>query len=373
MVLEYTGKYASCKVMTDVVDPATVQQIYGFLNCPVFAGAKIRVQADCHAGAGAVIGFTSTLTDKVIPHVIGVDIACGVLSVCLGKIPPPNFEEFDKYLRAHVPAGFAIHDTFKKPIEKVIGKSAVELITETAVATNQDPNYVLRSIGTLGGGNHLIEVGSDPQGRLWLTIHTGSRNFGLKIANFHQKKATEKVGKHGGLEWLEGADVELYLEHSDVASLFAEWSRHQIATSLLAFFNLTMHTVEEQVCSVHNYIDLAAKLIRKGAISAKKDEMVVIPWNMRDGLVIGQGKGNSEYNFSAPHGAGRIMGRGEAKRSLSLAEFESTMKGVWSSCIKEGTLDESPMAYKDPAIIQESLKDTVEVLFTVKPLYNFKG
>ena len=366
-MLEYIGKYASCHVMIDEVEEACVTQIYGFLNCPAFEGMTIRLMPDLHAGAGAVIGFTGTLTDKIVPNVIGVDIGCGVASYRLGQLRNINFPELDQYIREHVPNGFNVNERLDKKIDDTSDE-----YRKVARATDQDEHRVVRSLKSLGGGNHFIEVGQDQNGDVWLTIHSGSRNFGLKIALWHQAKAVKTVGKGRGLEWLEGDEAQLYLDHMKVAQQFASQNRRLMAQQILRFFGMGVDVIET-VESVHNYINFEDRIIRKGAISAHEGERVIIPWNMRDGLVLGRGKGNAEWNYSAPHGAGRVMGRGVAKKTLDVEVFKESMQGVWSSCVGKNTLDESPMVYKDHAKIQAAIGDTVDVELTVKPLYNFKA
>ena len=367
-MLEYTGEYASCKVLIDDIEETAVQQIYSFLNCPAFEGAQIRIMPDVHAGAGAVVGFTSTLTDKLIPNVVGVDIGCGVRSVCLGKVEnlSRRLPALDEFVRKEIPFGFGIHSTkqYRGPHDH-----EYEAVAE---ATEQDSTRVLKSIRTLGGGNHFIEVGKDEAGEYWLTVHTGSRNFGLKIANYHQQKAVRTVGKGHGLEWLEGEAALLYLEHMKVAQQFAKENRYMIIDKIMyGFFEI--ESPYWDIDSVHNYIDFADNMIRKGAISAHDQEMLVIPWNMRDGLIIGRGKGSTDWNLSAPHGAGRVMARGQAKRSLRVEDFEKQMEGIWTSCVSKNTLDESPAVYKDPATVKEAIADTVEIIHVVKPVYSFKA
>lgn len=369
-MLTYTGKYASCDVMIDEIETEAVNQIYRFLNCPAFEGSTIRVMSDVHAGAGAVIGFTSTLTDKIIPNVVGVDIGCGVMAYRLGNEIQHNkelFRQLDKYIRENIPSGFSVHENLNRKIDETSDD-----YRRVAQETEQDDSRVVRSLGTLGGGNHFIEVDLDDKGYLWLVIHSGSRNFGLKIANFHQAKAIKTVGRGHGLEWLEGEDAAYYLEHLAVAQRYAAENRMLMGTKILEFFDIKVKNVEV-VESVHNYINFKDRILRKGAISSHVNERVIIPWNMRDGVIIGKGKGNPDWNFSAPHGAGRVMGRGQAKRTLNLDEFKTSMEGIWTSCVSQDTLDESPMVYKDHEMIRECIKDTVDIELTLKPLYNFKA
>lgn len=377
--LQYKGKYAECLVFTDEIEELAVTQIYGFLNHPAFENTKIRIMPDIHTGAGAVIGFTSTLSDKIIPNVIGVDIGCGVYSLNLGK-NKIDFAKLDQYIRKKIPYGLNVRGA--KVSEKLLAKAfstlkqgfqthedMLDQIRQTAEATEQKVNYTFNSLGTLGNGNHFIELGQDQFEDKWLTIHTGSRNFGLKIALFHQNIAKEKH-PFGALSYLEKEDADFYLKHMRVAQTFAAWNRRVLAEQVLEFLEIVSN---QRIESVHNYIDLKNRYIRKGAISAQKDEPVIIPWNMKDGLILGKGKGNEDWNFSAPHGAGRKYGRKEAKRTFSLEEFEKEMKSIFTTCVNKDTLDESPMAYKNPEHIESFLGPSVEITHRVKPLYNFKA
>jgi len=374
--MNYQGKHASCEVMIDDIDQSTVQQIYGFLNCEVFAGSQIRIMPDVHAGIGSVIGFTATLGKKIIPNVVGVDIGCGIASYCLGRGMPLDFDALDKHVRESVPSGFSVHDA--RPKFPGLAEDLISQVVRVARETEQDEARVLRSLGTLGGGNHFIELGKDGDKRVWLTIHTGSRNFGLKVAEYHQGMASRKPGKGDVLAYLEGEEAALYYEHMKVAQEYALLNRVLIARALVGFFMAEArddweHMQIEKVESIHNYIDFDDRIIRKGAIAAHEGQRVVIPWNMRDGLIIGRGKGNANWNWSAPHGAGRVMSRGAARKKLDVADFEKTMKGIWTSCVGKATLDEAPMVYKDAETIRQAIGDTVDVELTVKPLYNFKA
>ena len=375
-MLEFCGDHARCKVFVDELENNARQQIYDFLNHPAFEGMTIRIMPDVHAGAGAVIGFTGTLTDKIVPNVIGVDIGCGVTAVKLLTVmdrdfTDKEFKSFDQFVRMHVPNGHGVRQK-----EYPYDAALMQQCEEVALATGQNPDYVRKSLGSLGGGNHFIELDKDQNGGLWLVVHSGSRNFGLKIANYHQQQAVPTVGRGRGLEWLEGEKAQLYFKHMSVAQKFAAANRRVMLSVMGEHFNRRLcgpFTDLPIVESVHNYINFDDKVIRKGAISAHKGERVIIPWNMRDGTIIGTGKGNSEWNNSAPHGAGRIMGRNEAKRTLSLEEFQTTMSGIWTSCVSAKTLDEAPMAYKDPQPIIDVINDTIELELILKPIYNFKA
>ena len=389
--LVLTGKYTSCKVFTQDVDQATMSRIFSFLNCPVFEGCSIRVMPDCHEGKGACIGFTAPMGECVIPNVIGVDLGCAIVTVNLqrpeDKTLPNDFRAtFDQWLRENVPFGFG-HRTSQYPdvrkvFIKMMGHEALwdEFVSEVeriAPIVEQTPEGVFNQIGTMGGNNHFLEIERDLEGCLWLTVHSGSRNFGLRVAEYHQTKAQEQRGggRRNELAWLEGDDAQQYLKDARVAQKFATLNRLVMLDVLLQNVGGRIWERKDSIItSVHNYIGDDG-VIRKGAISAHKDEKVIIPWNMRDGLIVGRGLGNPDWNNSAPHGAGRLMSRGEAKRTLSVHAYEQTMKdaGVWSSCVSESTLDECPQCYKAAADIEACIADTVEVTNRLKPIYNFKA
>lgn len=379
-MLELRGQFASCRVFADHVEQTAIAQIYGFLNCPVFEGAQIRVMPDVHAGAGAVIGFTATLGDRVVPNVIGVDIGCGVQAVPVDDVS--DFAAFDAHLRATVPSGFAAREAVHPNLVALYARwfaraswdAFVADVDRLAAKIGTDPAHTWRSLGTLGGGNHFVELDRDEAGRTFLVVHSGSRHFGLRVATHHQKKAIARMGKRGGLEWLEGDDAAEYLADMRVAQRFAMLNRLAMLDALLGFWGGAELRPDDVVTSVHNFIGDDG-VIRKGAISAKAGEAVIIPWNMRDGLVLGVGRGNPDWNASAPHGAGRCMGRGEAKRTLRLDDFAATMRdaGVWSSCVGRDTIDEAPAAYKPAGEVEAALAETVEVRARLRPVYNFKA
>jgi RNA-splicing ligase RtcB len=375
-MLEFKGEYTSAIVYNDEVEQSAISQIYKMLNCPAFADCKVRIMSDIHAGAGCVIGYTSTINDKIISNVVGVDQGCGVLinNIGQGKI---NFKELDDYIRRSVPIGQNVRNTnaynhlvkhYGNYIDDFCNKYEDDM-NNIIKKTDQSDSYVWNSLGSLGGGNHFCEVGQDLNNDVWVCIHSGSRNFGLKVANYHQHKANESH-PYGELSWLEGDDKEEYLHDAKVAAEYAKLNRKLMMLMIVdGYFNLA--EPYDEIESVHNYVD--SQFIRKGAIEALDGQRVIVPWNMRDGAIVGQGRGNSEWNFSAPHGAGRTMGRGEAKKKLQLAKFEKEMEGIWSSCISEKTLDESPMAYKDSNLIEKYLTDTLTVINRIKPIYNLKA
>ena len=372
------GKHNHARIMIDHVDEATQSQIINFLNHPAFAKSPIVIMPDCHAGKGAVIGFTMPLREHVIPNVVGVDIGCGVYTYNLGKLKV-KFREFDHFIKENIPSGHNVHTSDTMRI-RMVENRLITQIREVCTNIDEDFERTLWSFGTLGGGNHYIELNEDKDKNIWLSIHSGSRHFGLAVANFHQKKAKQLMLKmfHGasaynGLEFLPmDHGGEAYLKDMCVAQLLTQVNREVMAKVLVEeFFKLNFSSLEK-VLSVHNYIG-DDNIIRKGAISAREGERVVIPLNMRDGAIIGVGKGSSKWNFSAPHGAGRKYSRKKAKEKFTLKKFEEEMKGVWSSCVKAKTLDESPMAYKDAGKIIDSIDETVEVKDIIKPIYNFKA
>ena len=410
-MFELKGKFNTAKIFASYVEEEAIRILMTYLNSHVSSGQKIRVMPDVHAGVGVVIGFTADLglnekdpsELKIIPNVIGVDIGCGVLTVNIGK-ETPSFEEVDNVIREKIPAGFDIH-----PDESHLSgvpKEFLDKVEEVAENTEQEVSYVLRSLGSLGGGNHFIEIGRSQQtGDYWLTVHSGSRNFGLKVAKYHQKVAertyksgfdiTAKIeelkekysGKRLGeeinklknvfkvpktLAYLTGDLARAYLDDMRVAQEYAKLNRRLMVNAILNHFGIEPKQVIE---SVHNYINFDDGILRKGAISAHAGEDVVIPMHMAFGVVIGKGKGNADWNYSAPHGAGRRMSRAEAKRRLTVEEFAEQMKraGVFSTSVNESTLDESPNAYKDPDEVLSLLKETVEITDVVKSVYNFKA
>lgn len=361
------GKYNQANVMIDVLDETTRSQIQGFVNNPSFHGSYIAIMPDCHAGAGSCIGFTMQMNDRIIPDVVGVDIGCGMLSA---KFDAESFDipAFDAFIKQHIPSGFAVND---KPYR------GEDFFTETVKKIGMDEARAIRSIGSLGGGNHFIEAGYGNDGKLWVTIHSGSRNFGLQVAKYHGIVAKELCAKWGadtqGIPFLivDSLEGQNYIHDQLIGARYASENRFEMMRRLTGFFG--KEPIDE-IESVHNFIDESG-MIRKGATPANEGQRVIIPFNMRDGLAICVGKGNKKYNFSAPHGAGRILSRSKAKETLDVEYFQADMKqaGVYTTTANAGTLDESPDAYKDMSIILENIKETVDVIEMVKPVYNFKA
>ena len=380
---EITGEFGTAVVYADEVEESAAEQIRFMMDQPMSAGANVKIMPDVHAGAGCVIGYTAKITDQIVPNLVGVDIGCGVLA---NQVEPSDrrFSELHQSILESVPSGFAVRG---KVIEYL--PEAYERITdgrpwewferstkEVCERMEQDQNRVWLSIGTLGGGNHFIEVNEDQDGKWWLVIHSGSRNFGLKIANYHQKIAQRmhpEVIK--SIAFLTGDEASQYLHDMEVAQVYAKLNRFVMAWELLDhFFRLEDPSYSlNEVESVHNFIDMEDGIIRKGAIRAYAGEPVVIPFNMAFGSVIGVGKSNEEWNYSASHGAGRVMGRKQAKATLTLEDFKDSMRDVYSETVTEGTLDEAPMAYKNPDVVLENIRESVEVTHRLVPLFNFKA
>ncbi|NPV39196.1 RNA-2',3'-PO4:RNA-5'-OH ligase [Brevinematales bacterium NS] len=380
--MKLRGQFTDAEVLIRDIDDATREQIKTLVDCPAFEGQKIVIMPDCHSGKGSVIGFTMKLGDLVIPNIIGVDIGCGIELYRLDT-ESIDFEKFDRYIRRAIPSGFERHT---RPIltgryeEGYYTRDLEAKIEKISRKIGIDPAVAFCSLGTLGGGNHFIEIDRDEKGRYWLSLHSGSRHFGLQIASYHQKRAKqwvashEKGWKYRELEYLPlSQGGEEYLEDMKVAQKYAEVNRRAMARLILEEFFSQNIDDTETIKSVHNYIDFDDGIIRKGAIRAHSGERLVIPLNMRDGVIIGRGKGRKDWNLSAPHGAGRRLSRHQAKKQLSLEEFRKTMEGVWSSTISIHTIDEAPMAYKPSKLILELLPENVEIEEVVKPVYNFKA
>ena len=421
------------KIFTDDIEQEAINQINELLDQEAFKDSKIRIMPDVHAGKGCVIGFTGNLGDKVIPNIVGVDIGCGMLCVELGNIDL-DLERLDKIIREYVPSGFEVHDERKYKFLELQDLKCYRELRET--------KRLERSIGTLGGGNHFIEIDIDEDNNKYLVIHTGSRNLGKQVAEYYQELANQlcnynideykekqqeliKTYKEQGrkqeiqsalmelkeeyktdhkkipkdLAYLEEQYRENYLHDMKICQEFAKDNRLCIAKQILCnYFQLPYYKgyksvrLREKAMSacdwytqdmierdfwyfetIHNYISFEDNIVRKGAISAKKGEKVLIPMNMRDGCIIGVGKGNDDWNQSAPHGAGRIMSRMKAKETFNLDEYKESMKDIYTTSVNENTIDEAPFVYKPMQEIIDNIGDTVDIIKIIKPIYNFKA
>ena len=394
------------KIFTDSIEPEALNQIYTLIKQPAFADCKVRIMPDVHAGKGCVIGFTADLGDKVIPDIVGVDIGCGMLCCEIGKIDI-DYAKLDSVIREHIPAGRAVRD------EEINFPQLEDLHCKDQL---RNIEWLKCSLGTLGGGNHFCEVDEDSDGMKYLVIHTGSRNLGKQVAEIYQQMAIDDMqgmnklaeesqnliaeykatGRQKDIQrglaelkrkwqpdklnipkelcYLTGEHREMYLHDMKICQEFAMVNRRAIQDIIFYYMGWTFsRSFMERFQTIHNYIDHDTNIVRKGAISAKAGEKVLIPINMRDGCIIGIGKGNEDWNCSAPHGAGRIMSRSKAKENVSLEEYQESMKGIYTTSVIQSTIDESPMAYKPMDEILEHIKDTVEIVKIIKPVYNFKA
>ena len=393
-MIELKGKHNTAKVFTDNIDSETISQIIGLLNQEFVKDSQIRIMPDCHAGAGCVIGTTMTITDKVVPNLVGVDIGCQVSAIRLEETDV-ELEQLDKVINTYVPSGFNVH-------EHAIAKSDIK---DIIAPINMD--LAFKSLGTLGGGNHFIELNRDEDGYLWLVIHTGSRHLGLEVAKHYQELGYKKIksgdtkekidaviaklkaeGKSRDIEntikvlkmqephipkelcYVTGQDFEDYLHDIKLTQKHATINHKTIANIIV---NRMGWHITDEIHTMHNYIDVNNMILRKGSVSAQADEKLIIPMNMRDGSLICIGKGNSDWNYSAPHGAGRILSRGKAKEVIKMSDFKEAMTGIYSTSVTESTIDESPMVYKPIDEIMTNIQDTVDIVKVIKPIYNFKA
>lgn len=374
--IEIKGKVNTAICYAKMVEDDAIEQIRRMCDYSMTEGSKIRIMPDVHAGKGCTIGTTMTISDKVVPNVVGVDLGCGMLTVCLGKINI-NYKKLDE--AAHfIPSG---HDVWGEngavpdliPFEE---RGEVFNITELACYKElKNVDRLNRSLGTLGGGNHFIEIDESGDGDKYLIIHTGSRNIGKQVAEIYQKKAIELARNRGDdtpddLCYLYGDILKDYLHDVNICQNFALRNRVKIAEII---FNITGMKGGDSFHTIHNYIDTKEMILRKGAIAAHRGEKVLIPINMRDGSVLAIGKGNPEWNYSAPHGAGRVMSRKKAKENLSLSDYKKAMEGVYTTSVNAETLDEAPMAYKSMEDIIDVISESVDIVDILKPIYNFKS
>lgn len=398
-MIELTGRYNSAKIFTDTADETSLSQVLLLLNQEFAAGSRIRMMPDIHAGAGCTIGTTMTVTDKIVPNLVGVDIGCG-METAVVREKHLELQKLDKLIYEKIPSGFQIrektHPYFEElDLEQLYCSSRVNLARAE------------KSLGTLGGGNHFIEVDQDDEGNLYLVVHSGSRHLGVEVAGYYQEegyralngtakkdiekliadlkaqgrdkeiqkriealKGTVRTDIPKTLAYVSGELFDQYIHDMKIVQQYAQLNRKAMVDVILK--GMKLH-VTEQFTTIHNYIDTDAMILRKGAVSAKKGEKLLIPINMRDGSLVCIGKGNDDWNQSAPHGAGRLMSRAMAKQSFTVSAFQKQMEGIYSTSVNKETLDECPMAYKGMDDIIKNITDTAEILKIIRPIYNFKA
>ena len=400
-MFEIKGKYATAICYATVVEDEAIQQIQRMCDHEFTAGSRIRIMPDVHSGAGCTIGTTMTIVDKVVPNIVGVDIGCGMYTVELGQVDI-DFERVDEAAH-YIPSGKNVWEGRQERFD----------LTELRCYRSlKDAKRLERSLGTLGGGNHFIEIDAAADGTKYLIIHSGSRNLGLQVANHYQQLAVGlNLGKEdlfaareelirtykeqgrrkeiqkelramekafqlkeptipADLCYLYGSFMEDYLHDVEICQRFARRSREKMAEIIL---QRTGMEAKSAFHTIHNYINVDERILRKGAIAAHEGELVLIPINMRDGSVLARGRGNAEWNYSAPHGAGRLMSRSKARETLDMDAYRATMAGVYTTSVNERTIDEAPMAYKSLEDIIDVIRDSVDVIEVLKPIYNFKA
>lgn len=397
------------KVFADIVEDSAMEQIIKIANYDPYIDSTIRIMPDVHSGKGCVIGTTMTLKDKVTPNLVGVDIGCGMMCVKLkDKDCEEQLDKLDKVIHKYVPAGMYVHDS-KSNCDCY--KDYVETLYAFEHIGDNGKHRIKRSIGTLGGGNHFIELDKDGEGNYYLVIHTGSRHLGVQVCNYYQQLAVDNMKrkvydfdqlknnvintlkKEGrqreindklkelsmnrksvvideDLAYLEGEDFKHYLHDMELVQTWASANRKAIADRIISRMKWT---VDEEFTTIHNYIDVDNMILRKGSVSAQKGEKLIIPINMRDGSLICVGKGNPDWNYSAPHGAGRIMSRTEARNNINIDDFKESMKDIYTTTVDMSTIDEAPMAYKPIDDIIKCIQPEVDICTIIKPVYNFKA
>ncbi|MBQ8961454.1 MAG: RtcB family protein [Ruminococcus sp.] len=393
------GNANTAKVFTDAAEETACRQIRELCDQSWTAGSKIRIMPDVHAGAGCTIGTTMTITDKAVPNLVGVDIGCG-LEVAVLKETHIEVQKLDKLIYSNIPSGFDVRETPHRFAQEFD-------LTELSCYDKINTRRALHSIGTLGGGNHFIEADKGSYGSVYIVIHSGSRHLGLEVAHWYQEEAFRRLNgcskpdldaviaqmKAQGREkeiqseltrlkteirtavprqlaYCEGELFDQYIHDMKLVQHFAMLNRKAMMDEIIRGMHLH---VKEQFTTIHNYIDTDEMILRKGAVSAKKGEKLIIPINMRDGSLICIGRGDPDWNFSAPHGAGRLMSRSQARSTFTVSEFKKQMDGIYTTSVNSGTIDECPMAYKPIEDIVDNIGDTVEITEVIKPIYNFKA
>ncbi len=398
-MIEIKGTYNDAKIFTDTADESSLAQVRLLLNQEFVSGSRIRMMPDIHAGAGCTIGTSMTITDKIVPNLVGVDIGCG-METALIKEKHIELQKLDKLIYEKIPSGFEIREKTHPYFDEID-------LEELYCYPHINPHRAEKSIGTLGGGNHFIEADQDDDGNIYIVVHSGSRHLGVEAAQYYQEEGYKalngssqqdvrqliKTYKEQGrdqeieaaiadlkntvktkipktLAYVSGELFDQYLHDMKIIQKYAQLNRQAMMREIIK--GMKLH-VKEQFTTIHNYIDTESMILRKGAVSAKKGEKLLIPINMRDGSLLCTGKGNDDWNQSAPHGAGRLMSRSVAKQSFTVSEFKKQMKNVYTTSINKGTLDECPMAYKGMDEIVKHIGETVVIEKVIKPVYNFKA
>ena len=402
-MFEIVGKYNTAKVYADIVEQEAYSQIQNLVNQKFSEGSNIAIMADTHAGAGCVIGFTQTIKDKVVPNLVGVDIGCGMLVLKVSKDFIMDLPKLDKIIHQKIPSGMNHRDSKHPFADKTH-------LRDLICPVNRDK--LLLSVGSVGSGNHFIEVDTDENGDYYIVIHSGSRHLGIEVAKFYQNKAIEywmaggvefnigrskliqdlkssgrqaeiadalkeydekRVKMPAELAYLEGPLMEDYLHDMKIAQEYAMLNREAMLDVIISEMGIKKRYILDKFCTIHNYIDLDNMILRKGAISLQKDELAIIPGSMQFGSLIVKGKGNKEANFSGPHGFGRLMSRSKAKETLKMEDFKSAMEGIYTTCVSTSTIDEAPMAYKPAESIIPNIEPMCEIISHIHPIYNFKS
>ncbi len=398
-MIEIQGKYNIAKVFTDIMDDVSKEQIKTLCSQEFVKDSVIRIMPDVHAGAGCTIGTTMTIKDKVVPNLVGVDIGCGMATYILEE-KDIDLKKLDEFIYSSIPAGMSIRETPHKYIDNID-------LENLHCVSQINKKRAIHSMGTLGGGNHFIEVNKDDEGNIYLVVHSGSRNLGKQVAEYYQEEAYKQLNKNASyqleetierlreegrhseiqktinslksqvitnipksLAYLEGKLFDSYIHDMKLVQQYATLNRKAMAEDMIEALGLH---VAESFTTIHNYIDTDAMILRKGAVSAKDGEKLLIPINMRDGCLVCIGKGNPDWNCSAPHGAGRLYSRVQAKKTFNIEDFKEAMEGIYTTSINADTLDECPMAYKNMDDIVRNITPTAEIIKVIKPIYNFKA
>ena len=398
-MIKIQGLYNTALCYTSQLEDTAAEQIKTVCDQEAFADCKIRIMPDVHAGKGCTIGTTMTITDKIVPGMVGVDIGCGIETVKL-ETDELDFDRLDKSIRKNIPSGFEVRTRTHKLADEID-------LNELRCVRHINMHHAIHSIGTLGGGNHFIEVAKGEDGSLYLVVHSGSRHLGCEVAEYYQtegynalcgntqfqlEEVISELKAQGrdkeiqstikslkeqtaipvpkDLAYVEGSLFDDYIHDMKIVQRFAVLNRKAMVDTILVGLHLSP---TEEFTTIHNYIDTDSMILRKGSVSAKNGEKLLIPINMRDGSLICVGKGNVDWNYSAPHGAGRLMSRAKAFHELSMEQYQSEMSGIFSTCVVPDTLDESPMAYKSMDEIISQIDPTAEIIDRIKPVYNFKA